>query len=273
MFFISKKSYPSQIGTHEPVESCIIFVHGFAGGISTWKTFAKHLKKQWIYEDSFGIEYDQYTVGFNFPLFTTIGRAIAGGPKLEILATSFNTVINEVCNEYKNVIIIAHSMGGLIARQYLVDVMKRNKDVGKIKALITYASPHKGSLIATFYKSLPLKYFFPFRYMSEQVVQMCRIQSDFIYKLNKDWDKLRIEKKIDFRRVIGERDGIVDRESGALELSLFDSISNKGHFNIIKPSKSKDPAFMVTFNYLRDFRINQERKVENEELNELSQND
>jgi hypothetical protein len=268
---MSKKTFPSKIGTNTPVESCVIFVHGFAGSISTWDMFSNHLVNQWTSPDSFGLEYDIHTIESTLPILGFAKRFLFGGPGIEILANSFNTTINEVCKEYKNVIIVAHSMGGLIARQYLVDVVKKTKEVGKIRALITYATPHKGSKIASLTKSLGLIYYnFPFYFIREQVVQMCRTDSEFIIKLNKDWDSLLIEKKIDFKRVIGERDFVVDRESAALNFSLYDSIANKGHLNIIKPTRPKDPAFLVTFNYLKDFRSKLEKSKEIEELNELT---
>ena len=272
MPLFNKVNLPSRIGKNEPIESCVIFVHGLAGSTKTWEAFSSHLAKQWIYDESFGLEYDLYTIDSKIPIYGFLKRWLLAGPKIEVLANSFNTVINEVCKEYTNVIIVAHSMGGLVARQYLVDLVKRTKEVGKVKGLITYATPHKGSNIATLYKNIGLSYFdIPFGLLSRQVVQMCREESDFIRQLNMDWDALRIDQKIDFRSVVGERDFIVDSESASLGISLYDSISNKDHFNIIKPVVAKDPAFMITFNYLKDFKRNLERKAEIEELNILAE--
>jgi pimeloyl-ACP methyl ester carboxylesterase len=272
MPLLKKVNLPRRIGKNEPIESCVIFVHGLAGNLKTWEVFANHLAGQWIYDESFGLEYDLYTIDSSLPVVGFFKRLLMGGPAIEILADSLYTTINEVCKEYTNVIIVAHSMGGLIARQYLVNLVKRTKEVGKIKGLITYATPHKGSNIASWYKLLGLHYFdFPFGFASQQIVQMCRHESSFISVLNREWDTLGIEQKIDFRRVVGERDFVVDRESASLGIKLYDSISNKGHFSIIKPLYDKDPAFLITFNYLKDFKKNLEKKIENEELDLLTQ--
>ncbi|MDB5285771.1 MAG: hypothetical protein JWR05_720 [Mucilaginibacter sp.] len=267
------ETLPSKVGNREPVESCVIFIHGFAGSKSTWNTFSNHLFNQWTLDDSFGLEYDVHTIESDNPHIARFKQCFFGGPPIDVLSNSLNTTINEICRDYKNVIIIAHSMGGLIARQYLVDLVKNTKNVGKIRALITYATPHKGSALASWYKLLGLKFFvLPFYFITKQVVQMCRYDSSFIDKLNKDWDFLRIDSRIDFKRIVGERDFIVDRESAALTLgfSLYDSIANKGHFDIIRPKNHDDRAFMITYNYLKDFRSNLERSAENAELDILT---
>jgi pimeloyl-ACP methyl ester carboxylesterase len=271
MSWFRKVELPSQIGSSEPIDSCVIFVHGLAGNKATWRKFSTHLLNHWISNDSFGLEYDLYTLESRIPIWSVIKRWIWAGPDINTLALSFNTVINEVCKEYKNVIIVAHSMGGLVARQYLVNLVKQTKNVGKIRGLITYATPHKGSNIATLYRNLGLHYVdFPLYYISRQIIQMCSDDSDFIIQLNKDWNRLRIEDKISFRRVVGERDFVVDSESASMGIPLYDSISNRDHFNIIKPNSPKDPAFLVTFNFLKDFRKNLEIEQEIEELNQLA---
>lgn len=282
MAFFVKKINPSQIGQDEPVVSCVLFVHGLAGGIFTWRTFSHHLVSQWHSSDSFGIEYDQYTVDFSIPVVGfileylpwvgTFKKAILGGPDLNILAQSLDTVVNQVCAKYENVIIVAHSMGGLIARQYLVNNVKATKTTGKVRGLITYATLHHGSLIASYFKAYQLKYlFFPLYSISKQIHQMCRINSPFLDKLNSDWETLRMGKRVDFHRVVGERDPYVDRDSAAYEWGdpFWNSASNKNHFNIIEPKTPNDPAFMVTFNYLMGFKNKLEEEMEQEELDSI----
>jgi pimeloyl-ACP methyl ester carboxylesterase len=260
-----------------PADSCVLFIHGLVGSTTTWKKFTNHLKNKWTSNESFGIEFYQYTTEISIPLpiINTITKAVAGSPSIENVAKGLKTVIDEECKDYQNVIIVAHSMGGLVARQYLIDVVKSNKEVGKVKALITYATPHKGATIATWFRIFGKYFLFPFFLTFNQIIQMCRIQSNFIQKLNKDWDFFRIESKIDFTRVVGLMDFIVDKDSASLNWSdpNVKYISNKGHSSIIKPRRNTDTAFMITFNYLKDFKLNLEKRVEQEELDRLAEDE
>ncbi len=63
------------------------------------------------------------------------------------LAAQLKTVIDQRWRETESIHIIAHSMGGLVSRQYLqnLDGYKR------CKSLTTFASPHHGSIIAWCY--------------------------------------------------------------------------------------------------------------------------
>lgn len=277
MSAVNLKKKISRIGTNEPVDSCVIFIHGIAGGISSWDTFTKQLENRWNTPDSFGVEYDEYTIEVNFNGFINkILKIFSGGPGIELLSGSFKTTIEHVCRDYDNIIIVAHSMGGLIARKYIVDLVKKTKNIGKIKALITYATPHHGSRLASLYKKLFLRYlFFPICLSSTQIYGMCRSDSPFIIQLNKDWDALRIDTKLDFWKVLGLRDWVVDRESAAFNTDdpFCFPVSNKGHLNIISPKSPKDPAFMVTYNYLKNFKLELEKKIELEELEQLDEDE
>ena len=276
MQFVYKRLEPSTIGLDLPPESCVVFIHGLVGSTTTWNRFVYFLTRHWVSNDSFGLEYYQYSVELTLPLFLdAILKAVVGGPSIDDLAKGLKTVIDEECKEYENVILIAHSMGGLIARQYLVDVMKLDKKVGKTKALITYASPHRGSAFATWYRIFGRYILFPFYLSSKQVVQMCRIKSDFLEKLNADWASLRIEKRIDFTRVVGLTDWVVDKKSAALKWNdpQVKHIPNKGHFSVLNPRNEQDTAFAIMFGYLKDFKATLEKRNEKDELDALEEDD
>ncbi len=268
--FTSKKISPSSIGNGNP-QSAVLFVHGIGGSYWTWNKFSLHLEKNWEEVDSFGLEYDEYYVNqgwmYKTPVLSFLQKIwkILRGPDLQKLSQHLGTVINEVCHEYENVIIIAHSMGGLVARKYIVDILKETKSTGKVKALITYATPHQGSVLANYYLILCYYFLGSFIKNSMQVTQLSK-GNDFISTLNKMWSDLRVEDKIDFERVVGFDDWVVDVNSAAYNWdSNVRAIANKNHFTIIKPVQKKDPAFMVTYNYLKHFKNNLEMKAENEE--------
>lgn len=268
--FTSRERSPSIIG-EDLCDSAVLFVHGLGGSYWTWNKFSIHLKKYWNEKDSFDLEYDEYYVNqglvHSIPLLNFFQKIwkIWTGPNIELLSQHLKTVIDQVCHDYENVIIVAHSMGGLVARKYIVDILKETKTIGKVKALITYATPHKGSYWGNRYQMLCYYCFGNMLGNSKQVLELSK-GGIFLPELNKMWSNLRVEDKLKFIRVVGCDDWVVDIDSASYKLDGdVRMIANKNHFSIIKPVREKDPAFMVTYNYLKDFRDNLENEEENQE--------
>ncbi|MFI5163052.1 MAG: esterase/lipase family protein [Sphingobacteriales bacterium] len=263
MFKITRITAPSSIG-EDKSDSAVLFVHGLGGSYNTWYPFANHLKNKWREIDSFGLEYDQYysSQGFinRIPYIRGIPnlRKILVGPNIDTLSQHFKTTVNTLCEEYDNVIIVAHSMGGLVARKYLVNLLKETKTVGKVKALITYATPHHGSVYANYYLILCYGFLGLFISNSKQITDLSK-NNEFINSLNLDWSNLRIDDKIDFRRVVGLDDWLVDEDSSAYKNDPnVEKVAGKNHFTLIIPDerRNKDNAFMFTYNYLKNFKKN-----------------
>lgn len=269
MFNTQHPTAPTQIGEGRP-DSAVLFIHGLAGSHETWCHFANHLKAKWTEADCFGLEYDEYygsqSIVKRIPILRNLAkiRRIIIGPDLATLSRHLRTVVDELCEEYDNVIIIAHSMGGLIARRYIVDVLDETKSVGKVRSLITYATPHHGSILANHYLTFCSAFVPFFIKVSKQIAELSR-RNDFIEQLNLNWTKLRVEDKIEFVRVVGLQDWIVNFHSSSYRNDpTVKVIAGKNHYNIIVPSKlrNKDDAFMVTYNYLKNFRKRYAEKLD-----------
>ena len=117
---------PKQIGK-PPVENAIVFIHGLNGNEYTWKKFSECLDTSWNVSDCYDLEYECYTAELglinNVPVIRDIYRGLKGGPKVVELSNHLSNSIDEICRYHKRVILVAHSMGGLIARQYLIDTL------------------------------------------------------------------------------------------------------------------------------------------------------
>lgn len=263
----SKKDLPKFIGSQDS-DTAVLFIHGLGGNCYTWLNFATHLNENWDGKDSFSLEYDEYYKRWlSFPIISQMMTVynIFNGKNIGMLSEHLKSVISENCSEYDNIIIVCHSMGGLIARKFLVDKLKKDKHLGKIKCLITYATPHHGSFIGNVFSII---FYHPLRLLFiSKLIQIYELSknSSFIQNLNKDWSDLRVEDKIDFIRVVGMQDWVVRNNSARFKEhdDHVHTIANKDHFNIIKPLKDiKDVAFQVTYNYLKKFRIKMERERE-----------
>lgn len=265
-----KSSSPSSIGEGD-IDTVVLFIHGLFGSYWTWNKFAGHLKNTWKEVDAFDLKYDEYyeNQGFFYttPILKWLGKALSvfAGPDIDGLSDHLKAVIEQRCRDYDHIVIIAHSMGGIVARKYIVNRLEAEKNVGNVKALITYATPHHGSKWANFAIYFCFIVSLIFNLNAKQVRQLRR-KNKYIDRLNESWGNLGVDKKLDFKRVVGLRDWIVDIESSSyFEDNNVYKIAHKNHFSIINPVY-EDVAFLVTYNYLKDFHsIMEARRQKNEE--------
>lgn len=258
---------PKYIGK-EDSDSVILFIHGLGGKSTTWSYFATMLKDNWVEEDSFDFKYDEYYSLHHWVhniwglRHLLMAGKIIFGPNIANLAIHLNKYLEDECISFDNVIIIAHSMGGLVARKYILDKFKVEKNAGKVRSLITYATPHDGSVIANY--SRLVFYILTGSMLSrknKQVKDLAK-NSSFIKSLNSEWRDLRISDHIDFMRLVGINDAIVDINSSAY---LHDDNSkwvSHDHMSIIRPFSIQDDAFSFTYKYLKSFRKGLEQKAE-----------
>ena len=254
-------------------DNCIVFIHGLGGGSSTFMSFSDYLSRKWnlefgillkfftYYKKIFNINLFKKNIGHNTIRFLiSIFTYIPGVLSFIIKAiwskrNTHNTdllskYIEENCFDKKNIILVAHSMGGIIARQYLVKCRKNQVDIRKFKMLVTYATPHKGSHIANYIsiKNIPLinsiylktSAFLNYR-LSPQIGDLSNF-SEFIEELDKDWRDFNIEKNVRFLRIIANFDSVVKKESAQLHEDDFENIFDYDytHSSIIKPKKNNN---------------------------------
>lgn len=256
-------------------DDCIVFIHGLGGSKGTFNNFSKYLSKKWYLENGLTLFFFSYykrifnlflnrksTSFYNDYFIVRLFDYIQGGILFIVKSTwskrnTHNTnllskYIEENCKESRNIILVAHSMGGIIARQYLVNCRKELIDIRRFKMLVTYATPHKGSHVANILtiKNIPLlKYvykkvsvFFNFR-ISPQIGDLSEF-SIFLKNLDKDWRDFNIENNVQFLRVTGKYDRIVKKDSAQLHLEDIENVFEyeHTHSSIIKP-KIEDKVF------------------------------
>ncbi len=110
-----------------PVGLPVLLIHGYACNSGYWHRMSKALAAAHITHYAIDLE----------PLFAGI----------DDYAPLIREAVNRLCMESgkDRVIIVAHSMGGLVARAYL-----RKEGDTRIAKVITLGSPHKGSGLANF---------------------------------------------------------------------------------------------------------------------------
>ena len=252
-------------------DKVIVFIHGLGGSKFTWYNFINYFNEKWTTDTSFLLKYFTYyrvffdkskllnklnnkflikLINGTFLIFEFLyffakifwsKRNISNAEELE-------KYIKKNCIESNNIILVAHSMGGLIARQFLINCRKNQIDIKNVKMLITYATPHQGSHIANHFTVNRIKYisfiykklsyFFNYR-ISPQLGDLALL-NEFIQKIELEWTNYNLTSNIVFFRVVAEKDYLVRPESAMQsdnEIELVRSFKYS-HSGIINPKNN-----------------------------------
>lgn len=142
--------------THESAEDCsipcdrtaVVFIHGIIGSKATWS--ADSSNGYWpdllATDPSLGSKLDVYRVDYDSFLFEA-------GPSIVDVLRSLQTQLDEIFlkKQYKTAILIGHSLGGNIARAYLMHVKARfgHRALSTFRLTFTLGTPVLGSELAT----------------------------------------------------------------------------------------------------------------------------
>ncbi len=247
-------------------KNLIIFVHGFTGSKDTWKNkngeyFPDMLLENEDILNNFDVAYFNYYSKFleifnsrisNLVLKTIfLNKGDKNRKNIDIysLADFMKSTIRFNCESYDNIIIIAHSMGGLIAKSYIINEIQ---DFGETKVglFISLAVPHMGSDLANLAKLI-----------NNKNIQIKNLEplNDIIIELNRNWVKIDHPKTIYF---VGQYDDVVEKTSAiAIDKIKEEIIScDDDHLSISKPSSKKELNFIAVEKRLLEFKDNVSKK-------------
>jgi hypothetical protein len=224
-------------------KSCVVFVHGFTGGAGTWKNSNGDSFSDLLSADD---EIDQAYDFYEFDYYTKIASLFDSAPVVRLLglfgfgpgkakknqpirriSELLGTYVRTKLNSYDSVIFIAHSMGGLIVKDYILTHEKG--DTPEPTGYLSLAVPHKGSIGGYLLG--------PFN-LNAKELQPLNAYSD---ALNNAW----IDKKESLPKAqyyIALHDECVD-EVSALPFTVKKSdkfVFDHDHLSICKPSDSND---------------------------------
>jgi hypothetical protein len=207
--------------------AAVVMVHGFTGsGLGTWRDLAPR-----IAGNAQLSSWDCWTITYTTSWLPDICGIWGADADLSILAERLATDLQRgTLARYKSLVLMAHSMGGLILQKALIDC---NPIAARTSAVILFGTPSNGLV-----KARTIKFW------KRQLDGMARGGS-FITQLRADWTN-RFESKapFSFLAVGGERDQFVPPESS---LGPFPkdqrAVIAGNHVTMIHPPKS-DPNVM-----------------------------
>ncbi|WON74797.1 esterase/lipase family protein [Nitrosospira sp. Is2] len=214
----------------------VIFVHGLGGGASTWGSFP-----QLITEDTdldVNVDFMVYPspfLGIKWNIFQRDFQSI------EDLAKTLRTLIENKHGDADEIVLVGHSLGGLIIRKYLLEerIAGNKPRAGKV---ILYAVPNNGAPLALIGRAISI-------HKNLHLWQL-RENSGFVKQLNESWARSRIEDDVEMTVVVAGNDKVVsiDSAEGPFKRLPPLQISGVGHLDVAKPRCSSDMSFHILKN-------------------------
>lgn len=194
----------------------VVFVHGLLGDPkASWGSTSAYLETDLELKGRFKADFFRYPAGLSawLPFIKYIPgvrdlpflrRAI----RIQDAALGLETHINTVHGTSSPIVLIAHSMGGLVIRQYLINAVA-NGTAQRIKSALLFAVPNKGANLAALGDRLSLS--------SHQIRQLAP-DSDYLENLNRRWIELKVESLVNVSCVAALLDSVVDKDSALLSV-------------------------------------------------------
>jgi pimeloyl-ACP methyl ester carboxylesterase len=118
-----------------------VFVHGLFSSSKAWDPLAKLLRE----DDEVTEIYDLVCFDYSSPKWSV--RPTRRIPDFGIAAASLKTLLDVEARDYLNVVLVAHSQGGLVVQRYLAEMLAdgRGRDLARISRVVLFACPNNGS--------------------------------------------------------------------------------------------------------------------------------
>lgn len=218
-----------------PQKMLLLFMHGLGGAReATWGNFPSLLTSDKEIADRYAVDYYTFpTQLFRLPFSP---RA----PKIQVLADGLRAQIKYA--GYERVSLLCHSLGGLIAKQYLIEELEANRDL-RVDRVVFIAVPNNGSDLAAAGSLLSWR---------QHQLRQLQKDADIIEFSNKAWRRLEVRNRVRLKYIVGSQDRVVDRLSAEEYWGNPDveTVLGCGHIDIVKPNGADDMVVKIVKHFL-----------------------
>lgn len=182
----AQEFYPSMTNTSHlyfgspDSDDLVIFIHGLWGDArTTWTNATTHfIFPEELARDFAAENQPTYVVAFDYE------SRLQGGPSILSIADHLEFEIGELLKKhpYRRLRIVAHSMGGLVAREYILRRQHRAHPQLRITNIVILATPNNGSELSELGRHIS---------GNRQVEELRHIDkgNTYLESLNKDWNR------------------------------------------------------------------------------------
>ena len=255
-------------------KNLVVFVHGFTGNyLSTWGAFPELLTGDprlmhfdflfWGYSSNFFFPKEDFLLKNIRQLFTQFLSKHKTNQHIEVVAQGLQTELNYL-DEYDNITLIGHSLGGLVIRSYIIQNLKGFKKenqerIKKINQIILFGTPNEGLDIAN-NKIL--------RGINSQIYDMGSY-NDFITTLREEWIETVFKNsdiKFSALMVAGEEDYFVPFEQVTKYFRDNRELTKGDHINLVKPNSIHDTSYKIVANNLLRIEVRELMEIQETQL-------
>jgi len=212
----------------------ILFVHGFSGDpTKTWGRFPTLLM-----EEKRLSGWDVFSLGYHTGLSLDVVGIWRADPGLVSLAQLLATrSAIEPLKRYKSLALIAHSMGGLVVQQAVLEDQNLRS---RVCNLLLFGTPSAGLRKASFFK-----------FWKPQLKDMAD-DGEFIKDLRAGWNKdIGNQPAFKLDATAGDEDQFVPPESSIFPfLASQRRVVRGDHLSIVKPMAASDPSVQIVIESL-----------------------
>lgn len=223
----------------------VVFVHGLLGDPgSSWGSTPAFLGADVELDGRFRTEFFRYPAGLSAWLpfikyipwvrnWSILRRAI----RIQDAALGLETHINTVHGADTPLVLVGHSMGGLVVREYILNSIARGT-VQRIRSVLLFAVPNKGANLAALGDRLNLT--------SKQIRQLAP-DSDYLENLNRRWADHKIDNLVHVSCVAALLDSVVEKESALLssEAGRAHYLHEDSHSSCTKPASIDSVSYQL----------------------------
>lgn len=229
----------------------VVFVHGLSGDRhTTWTSQDGSFWPRWLADEFDHINI--YLAGYDSSAFA--GILLGSGASIQDLATTLADGLISRPRQAENIILITHSLGGLIVKQMLrrcsdsADSRFQNL-AQKVRSVVFLGTPHQGAQLATAFD-------FVLRPFKSKASQQLAYSGAELLDLNNFFANYAVREKVVVRPFYETEKThgvhIVDRVTANPNVYGAEPIAVQAdHINICKPDTAQSPVYLSVSELLR----------------------
>jgi pimeloyl-ACP methyl ester carboxylesterase len=224
----------------------IVFVHGLFSSERTWERFERLVKSD--------AELTQFVPLADFTYWSPRIRInrLRRIPDLDTVADHLRTYLDNDVRDFRTIVLVAHSMGGLVVQRYLsrMIIAGRGAELARIRSIVMFACPNDGTVMAEAFARYVRGWKHPqieeLRVLNKQVFEARQLVVERVVFA----DRIASDRcPIEITACVGEIDNIVRAETGK---GVFrkTAIVPGDHFSLIQPDSHRHRSYLVLKNQL-----------------------